>query len=164
MILLPPPPRPVGFYEAGVIRGSVGFVSGQFPLRNGVLVCHGQVGANLTIKEACDACELAALNVLAQISDLTEKFATLDGLLRLDGYVASADGFLDQPKVLDAASALFREVLGDRGRHARTAFSVRQLPMGSPIELGMSFVVRSPKGVTGISGGAEAARSDHDRY
>lgn len=139
---LPVAPTPVGAYETGVIRQGIGFVSGQFPLRDGKLVYTGAVGAELTKDDACEATKIAALNVLAQIHKLTDGFDRLDGLLRLDGYVASAPGFLEQPAILDTASQVFRDYLGEKGRHARTAFSVSQLPLNSPIELCVTFATR----------------------
>ncbi|KAB7614489.1 RidA family protein [Amylibacter sp. SFDW26] len=142
-IVLPTPPNPVGSYKAGIIRGGIGFVSGQFPLVDGKLAFTGHVGAELTTDEGFEAARLAGLNVLAQIARLTDQFNTLDGLLRLDGYVASAKGFLDQPAVLNGASDLFAEYLGEQGDHARTAFSVSQLPLNSPIELAVTFAVKS---------------------
>ena len=141
-ITLPNAPTPVGAYEAGIIRQGIGFVSGQFPLQDGKLAFTGQVGNELTAEQASEATYIAALNVLAQIHGLTDGFKKLDGLLRLDGYVASAPGFVEQPAVLDAASNLFREYLGDKGRHARTAFSVSQLPLNSPVELCVSFAAK----------------------
>ncbi len=141
-VQLPIPPKPVGSYKAGVIRNGIGFVSGQFPLVDGKLAFTGCVGAELTVEDGVEAARLAGLNVLAQIAQLTDQFDRLDGLLRLDGYVASAKGFLDQPAVLNGASELFADYLGEQGEHARTAFSVSQLPLNSPIELAVTFAVK----------------------
>ena len=138
-VTLPTPPRPVGSYEPVMIRRGIGTVSGQFPMRDGRLASEGRLGADLTTDAGREAARLAALNVLAQISAATDGFARLDGLLRLEGYVASADGFHDQPDVLDAASACFLEVLGERGSHARAAVAVPLLPLNAPIELVVSF-------------------------
>lgn len=140
---LPVAPTPVGAYEAGVIRNGIGFVSGQFPLQDGKLAYKGKVGLDLTREEGFAATEIAARNVLAQIHRLTDGFEQLEGLLRLEGYVASAPGFVEQPEVLDAASDVFKEHLGEKGRHARTAFSVSELPLNSPVELCVSFAVKS---------------------
>ena len=129
------PPDPVGSYERGVVRNGIGFLSGQFPLRDGLLLHTGRVGCELTEAQGVEAAEQAALNVLAQISRLLGGFNPLEGLLRLDGYVASADNFLRQPAVLDAASTLFLRVLGERGGHARSAFAVSRLPLDAPVEL-----------------------------
>lgn len=143
-IVLPVPPKAVGAYAPLVIRRGIGFVSGQFPMRDGRLVHRGRVGAELSVEEGRDASRVAGLNVLAQIASATNEFADLDGLLRLDGYVASADDSVDQPEVLDAASRLFVETLGqDQGRHARTAFAVPHLPLDAPVELVATFAVRA---------------------
>jgi enamine deaminase RidA (YjgF/YER057c/UK114 family) len=139
---LPNPPNPVGAYEAIVIRRGVGMVSGQFPLRDGELIATGRVGAELSLEAAQEAARVAALNVLAQIRKYTADFESLEGLLRLEGYVASANGFYDQPQVLDAASELFVSYLGSKGQHTRTAFSVNQLPLNARIELVVSFACR----------------------
>ena len=138
-IKLPSAPKPIGAYDAGVIRQGIGFVSGQFPLKDNVLAYTGKVGIDLSIEQAHKATELAALNVLSQIHELTDGFKQLDGILRLEGYIASAPGFLEQPSVLNAASSLFKQYLGEKGRHARTVFSVDQLPLNSPVELCVTF-------------------------
>lgn len=144
-IELPKAPTPVGAYETGIIRQGIGFVSGQFPIRKGKLAYTGRVGDELSQEQAYEATEIAALNVLSQIQNLTDGFKYFGGLLRLDGYIASAPGFLDQPAVLDAASLLFRRYLGERGRHARAAFSVSQLPLNSPVELCVTFATLTRK-------------------
>lgn len=141
-IVLPIPPAAVGAYAPIVVRRGFGFVSGQFPIRDGQLAYQGRVGLELTVDEGQDACRIAALNVLAQIAYVTNDFAGLDGLLRLDGYVASADTLRDQPKVLDAASRLFVEALGKRGHHARTAFAMTRLPLDAPVELAVTFAMQ----------------------
>lgn len=135
------PPDPIGAYERGILRGSLGMLSGQFPLRDGELLYTGRVGIELTEDQGKEAAFLAASNALAQIVILLDGFDRLEGLLRLDGYVASAPNYTCQPAILDIASQLFRRVLGDKGRHARTAFSVGQLPLGAPVELAISFAV-----------------------
>ncbi len=91
-IELPCAPSPAGSYESVVIRNGVGYVSGQLPLRNGVLAYPGRVGDDLSLDEAMRAAELATLNVLAQIKCSTNQWRSFAGLLRLEGYVASARG------------------------------------------------------------------------
>lgn len=139
---LPTPPAPAGGYAPVVIRRDIGFVSGQFPIRDGALAFKGRVGSELTPDEGRAACEIAALNVLAQIHEATNGFERLDGLLRLDGHVATADGFIDQPAILDAASAVFLDHLGERGEHSRTAFAPSRLPVDAPVELCATFALR----------------------
>ena len=141
-IRLPDPPPPAGNYRPVVVRAGLGFVSGQVPFRNGALLYPGRVGLELTPEEAKEATKVAALNVLAQIKNALTTWDALDGLLRMEGFVASAKGFTSQPEILDSASRLFVEVLGDRGVHARAAFSVQQLPLNAPIELMVTFALR----------------------
>lgn len=135
-------PDPVGAYERGVVRNGLGFLSGQFPVRDGKLIHAGRVGAEISEAQGVEAAEVAAINALAQLDVLLQGFDTLEGLLRLDGYVASADHYWNQPRVLDGASKLLLGALGGRGRHARTAFSVQRLPMNAPIELAVTFAAR----------------------
>lgn len=139
-LMLPDPPVPVGAYERGLIRHGLGFLSGQFPIRDGKLAYAGRVGSELTVEEGRSAAEIAAINVIAGIrAVLGGSFAGFVGLLRVDGYVAGTDDFLRQPHVLDGASETFRRMLGERGRHARTAFALPRLPLDSPIELAVTF-------------------------
>jgi enamine deaminase RidA (YjgF/YER057c/UK114 family) len=142
---LPAAPEPVGAYQAAVVRDGLGMVSGQFPLRAGRLVWQGAVGAELSSEQGQEAARLAALNALAHIDAVLVShggWACFAGLLRLEGHVASAPGFLAQPQVLNAASELLVAVLGDElGAHSRSAFAPTQLPLGAPIELVLSFAV-----------------------
>ncbi|UWR24589.1 RidA family protein [Sulfitobacter sp. S190] len=138
-INLPEPPPPAGKYAPVIVRSGFGFVSGQFPISDGKLVFNGQVGKDLSVEQGRQACRIAALNVLAQIATVTCSFTNFEGLLRLDGYIASSDDFFDQPGILDVASHLFTEVLGESGNHARTAFAVPRLPLNAPIELCVTF-------------------------
>jgi enamine deaminase RidA (YjgF/YER057c/UK114 family) len=134
-IELPLAPRPLGAYRAVVQAGSLLFLSGQLPIRDGALKHRGRVGVELTVDEGRAAAELCAINALAQIRGFLGGFGRLRQIVRLEGYVASAADFHDQPKVLDAASELLARVLGDRAGHARTAFAVEHLPANATIEL-----------------------------
>ncbi len=141
---LPQPPAPAGSYQPVMIRNGLGAVSGQVPLRNGVLAYTGQVGDGLSVQQGIEATQLAALNVLAQIENATDGWRSFGGLLRMEGYIASVPGFLNQPEILDGASKLFLDILGDElGAHARAAFSVHQVPLDSAVELVVTFAVRT---------------------
>lgn len=142
-INLPKAPDPVGAYERGVIRNGVGFVSGQLPLVDGRLIDEGRIGVELTEAQGRASAKVAALNCLAQIEALlTGDWDCFLGLYRVDGYVASADDYTRQATVLDAASEVFVEVLGQAGRHARAALGVTSLPLNAPVELAVSFATR----------------------
>ena len=118
-------------------------VGRQFdPVRDGRLVFTGRVGIELTPDQGKAAAELAALNVLAQIDKALPSWDQFGGLLRVEGFVASASGFTSQPEILDGASRLFAEVLGELGQHSRAAFSVEQLPLNAPVELVVTFATQ----------------------
>ena len=141
-ICLPDPPPPAGNYQPVTIRNGLGFVSGQVPVRDGRLLFTGRVGIELTPEQGKAAAELAALNVLAQIDKALPSWDRFGGLLRVEGFVASASGFTNQPEILDGASRLFAEVLGELGHHSRAAFSVEQLPLNASIELVVTFMTQ----------------------
>jgi enamine deaminase RidA (YjgF/YER057c/UK114 family) len=138
---LPSPPRAAGNYRPAVVAGGLLFISGQIPFSNGELRYRGRVGAELSEAEGGAAARLAALNVLAQIHAALSGFDRLVSLLRVEGHVSSAPGFTDQPRVLDPASDLFSEVLGEKGVHARAAFAAPQLPLNASIELVVTAAV-----------------------
>ena len=127
-LTLPPPPRPLGRYTAVSQAGDLLFISGQLPLRDGQVVWQGQVGKDLTVEQGRQAAQLAALNVLAQIDAHLGGFARLDHIVRVEGYVTSAPGMLEQPAVIDGASELLAEVLGDQAGHARAVYAQSQQP------------------------------------
>jgi len=141
-LALPNAPKPLGSYTAVSQTGNLLFISGQVPLADGKLVYTGRVGAELTIEEGQRAAQLVALNVLAQISKYLGGFDRLHHIVRLEGHVASAEGFYDQPAVLDGASDLFAAVLGDKAGHARTAFSQTQLPANVTLILAVIAEIR----------------------
>ena len=118
---LPEPSPPAGLYEPYRLDRGTGYLSAQLPSRHGQYVLLGRVGAELTPEQGREAAQLTALSVLARIHQALDGFDRLRGLLRVDGSVASAEGFFDPPQVLDGASELLVGVLGDRGKHARTA-------------------------------------------
>ena len=115
--------------------GSLLFVSGQFPIEDGVGRYVGRVGAELSEADGYAAARLAALNVLAQIRAALGGFERLVQLVRVEGHIASAPAWNNAPKVLDGASDLFIAVLGERGRHTRTAFTPASLPLNLAVEI-----------------------------
>jgi hypothetical protein len=131
------PPAPAGLYEPFRLHRGLGFLAAQVPGYSPELM--GQVGAALTPDQGRQAARLAALNALGRIQQALQGFDRLEGLLHLAGHVASAETFRDQPWVLDGASELFVQALGDRGKHSRTAYSPLLLPRGLSIELEITF-------------------------
>ncbi len=139
---LPPAPKPAGNYSAFVRAGNLLFLSGQFPIEDGALRYIGRVGAELSEEQGYAAAQLAALNVLAQIRAALGSFERLDHLVRVEGHVAATPGWDNAPKVLDGASDLFVAALGERGRHARTAFVPSKLPWNLAVELVVTAAVK----------------------
>ena len=136
-LVLPPPPKPAGSYTRAVRTGNLIFVAGQLPTRDGAMAYSGRVGVELSTENGYEAAKLCALNGLSVLSAELESLESITRLVRLTGYVASADGFVDHPKVVNGASEFLGEVLGERGVHARLAVGVVGLPLGAAVELEM---------------------------
>ena len=133
-IELPAPPSALGAYTPFVLAGDLLLTSGVLPLVDGVLRCAGAVGADVGVEEAAAAARICALNLLALMQAATGSLDAVRQVLRLDGWVRSAPGFTAQPAVLNGASELMVDVLGERGRHTRTAVGAAELPLGAAVE------------------------------
>lgn len=131
---LPGVSPPGGAYVPAVRSGNLVFVSGQVPMTNGRLAAAGKVGSDVTPERAMELSRQCALAALAAIDDIVglDKVARV---VKVVGFVASAEGFTGQPGVVNGASELFLAVFGDAGRHARTAVGVAELPLGAPVEI-----------------------------
>ena len=133
-LTLPQVVPPVAAYVPAVQSGNYVYVSGQLPMVDGKLPRTGKVGADLTADEAADLARICALNALAAVDALVG-LGRIVKIVKVTGFVASADGFTDQPMVINGASQLFGDVLGELGRHARSAVGVAELPLGAPVEV-----------------------------
>jgi enamine deaminase RidA (YjgF/YER057c/UK114 family) len=132
---LPAAPTPAANYVPYVISGTMLYVSGQISQGPGGPI-RGRLGDDLAIEAGAAAAKACALSLLAQVraacgGDLDR----LKRVVKLTGFVASTSGFTDQPKVVNGASDLLVEVLGDAGRHARSAVGVAALPLGVAVEI-----------------------------
>jgi enamine deaminase RidA (YjgF/YER057c/UK114 family) len=140
-LLLPEPPKPGGAYESvNIVRG-VAYVSIQFPFANGQMRYQGRLGRELTTQEGYQAAQLCALNVLAQVQRYVE-FERLLGLNRIEAYMQTVEGWNGFPEVLDGASHLFLEALGQTGHHARSLAGVERLPLNASVALIASFTLQ----------------------
>lgn len=133
-IELPEVVTPAGAYVPATRSGSLVFTAGQLPVVGGQLVATGKVGIDVTAGEAAGLARTCALNALAAVHSVVGIDA-VQRVVKVTGFVASAPGFVDQPAVIDGASALFGEVFSDAGRHARSAVGVAELPKNAPVEL-----------------------------
>ena len=134
---LPEPPAPVAAYVPCVRTGNLLFVSGQVPRVKGELKFQGEAGGARSLEEAAQAARVCVLNALSVVKQEIGALDRLRRVVKVTGYVASASGFHDQPKVLDGASRLLVELLGEKGKHARAAVGVNELPLGVTVELEM---------------------------
>ena len=133
-ITLPAVPIAAGTYLPWSRTGSLVFTAGQLPLVDGQLPAAGSVGADVSPEDAKGYARLAGLNVLAVI-DSAVGLDAVERVVKIVGFVASADGFTGQPGVVNGASDLMAEVFGEAGRHARSAVGVAELPLGAPVEV-----------------------------
>lgn len=136
-LALPPAPKPVGAYVPFVRTGNLIFISGQLPSREGRVQHTGKVPTDTSLGDAGQAAKLAVLNALAITADAANGLSNIARVVRLGAFVNSAPGFTDQAKVANEASNLLVEVLGDKGRHARAAVGVNELPLNAAVELEM---------------------------
>ena len=142
-IELPQASAPAANYVPFVRTGDLLFVAGQLPIWNGERRFAGKLGRELSIEEGQQAARICGLNLLAQVRNAVD--GDLDRLLRcvrLGGFVNCTDSFVDQPQVVNGCSNLIVEVLGDQGRHARTAVGVNVLPFNLAVEVDGVFEVR----------------------
>jgi enamine deaminase RidA (YjgF/YER057c/UK114 family) len=134
-IALPAAPNPVANYVPSCLAGNLLFISGQISRAADGAVFKGRLGADLTIDQGREAARLAALNVLAQMKAAVGELDRVAQVVRLTGFVNAAPDFTDHPQVVNGASDLMVEVLGDKGRHTRAAVGVSSLPMGCAVEV-----------------------------
>lgn len=160
-IELPPVAAPVAAYVPAVRHGDVVYTSGQLPFVDGALVATGLVGergadnvdsaasdtaakteraAEVSVEEAYDLARTCTLNALAAVDALVG-LDNIKQILKVTGFVASAQGFGGHPAVLNGASELLKEIFGDAGVHARSAVGVAELPLNAPVEVELMVAV-----------------------
>jgi enamine deaminase RidA (YjgF/YER057c/UK114 family) len=140
---LPPAPKPVASYVPAVRSGDLLFLSGILPMKDGKPAWTGKLGRELTVEQGAEAARLACLNAIAVVKAELGSLDAVARIVRLGGHVASAEGFTQQPAVVNGASDLLVAIFGDAGRHARLALGAYELPLGAAIELELIVQVRS---------------------
>jgi enamine deaminase RidA (YjgF/YER057c/UK114 family) len=134
-IALPEAPNPVANYLPSLLAGNLLFISGQISKAADGGIAKGRLGAELTIAQGRDAARLSALAILAQAKAAVGDLDRIARVVRLTGFVNATPEFVDHPQVINGASDLMVEVLGDAGRHTRAAVGVSSLPMGCAVEV-----------------------------
>ncbi len=139
---LPEAPQPVANYVPFLLSGDQLFISGQITKDETGRMLTGTLGAGVSIEDGQAAARHCALNLLAQAKAALGNLERVVQVLRLTGFVASAPDFFDQPKVINGASDLLVAVLGDAGRHTRSAVGVASLPLNACVEIDAIFKIR----------------------
>ncbi|MBB4659390.1 RidA family protein [Parvularcula dongshanensis] len=139
-LALPSPAAPVAAYVPAVEAGGLLMVSGQLPFRDGAVMT-GHLGERVSVSEGAEAAKACALMILAQ-AKAAVGFERIARCVRLEGFVACTPDFTDHPKVINGASELMQDVLGEAGRHARFAVGAPSLPLGACVEIGAVFALK----------------------
>ena len=141
-ISLPTPATPIANYVPFVRSGNMLVVSGQLCFgADGKLVAKGQLGGGVSMDDGQKAARACAVNLLAQMKAALGDLDKVTRVVRLGGFINSAPGFTDGPKVMNGASDLMVEVFGEKGRHARTTVGVAALPADAAVEVEGLFEV-----------------------
>jgi enamine deaminase RidA (YjgF/YER057c/UK114 family) len=133
-ITLPNPPTPAGSYIPAVKTGNLLFISGQIPMEEGKVLFTGKVSDD-NLETAQKSAKMCAINLLAQMKRELGDLDKVTRIVRLSGFVNSDPEFYQHPKVINAASDLFFEIFGDKGKHSRIAMGVACLPLNSMTEI-----------------------------
>jgi enamine deaminase RidA (YjgF/YER057c/UK114 family) len=141
-LIIPPTPKPAANYVPAVQTGKLIFVSGQTPMVNGQLSIKGKLGREVSVAEGQQAARIALLNCLSAARSVAGSLDEITRIVKLNGSVASAEGFGEQPQVINGASLLLEEIFGETGKHARAALGLAELPGGAPVELELIVEVR----------------------
>ncbi len=145
-ITLPQAAAPVANYVAYVLGGGTLVISGQLALgADGKLdsAHRGKLGADVSGEAGRAAARNCAINVLAQAKAALGDLDRIERCIRLGGFINAAPDFIDLALIMNGASDLIVEVLGDKGRHARSTVGVASLPLGCAVEVEALFSVRA---------------------
>ncbi len=137
---LPEVAKPLGAYVPALRIGNLVMTSGMLPMKDGKLLYAKEIdGVFHTTEDGYKAAKLCALNGLAAINQIVS-LDNIERVIKVTGYVNSAKSFTDQPKVINGASDFLVEIFGEAGRHVRSAVGVKELPLGSSVEI--EFIIQ----------------------
>lgn len=138
-ITLPALSGPYGAYVPAKRVGNLIYVAGQLPTRDGGLVASGPVPSRCPVEQARAAARQCVINALAAAATVAP-IERIVGVLRVGAFVASDDGFTQQPQVANGASDLLLEIFGEAGKHVRAAVGVNVLPLDASVEVEFIFI------------------------
>lgn len=140
--VLPQPAAAIAAYVPFVVQNNLVYISGQLPIEQGKVAVTGHLGAEVDIPTGQRAAKICALNLLAQLQAACNgDLERVARCVRLGGFVSSAPGFHDQPKIINGASEIIEQVFGDKGRHARSSVGVNELPLNAAVEVEGLFAI-----------------------
>ena len=142
-ITLPNLPEPLWTYLSAVRSGNILFVSGMLPKMNGQISRKGKIGRELSQREGYEAARLCVINGLAVVKAELGSLERVKRVLKVVGYVASEEAFVDQALVVNGASDLLVDIFGEKGKHARVTVGVSELPENVPVEIELTFEIKS---------------------
>ncbi|MCK5749333.1 RidA family protein [Oricola sp.] len=142
-ISLPEAAAPAANYVPFAIDGNLIFTSGQLPLKQGALIAEGLVGKDLNVQAGKEAAKWCAINILAQAKAALGDLEKIERIVKIAVFVASAPEFTQQHLIANGASDFLVEILGDAGRHARSAVGMSSLPLNAPVEIEAIIRARS---------------------
>ena len=138
---LPAATTPGGTYVSVNVRGNIAYIAIQFPILNGQFLYQGKLGAEISSDEGYKAAQLCALNVLSQVHHKIG-FDKIEGLNHIDAQYLAAPGWDEAPKVVNGASDLFVNVLGEKGKHSRAIFGAHHLPRNFCVGITATFTLK----------------------
>ena len=135
-LILPKVASPIANYVPYKICEKMLYVSGQGPIKEGKLIYKGKVGDNLTIEDGIEAAKLCCLNILSIIKHACDdNWDFVKEVVKIGGFVNCTSDFKEQPKVINGASNMLVDILGEKGRHSRFAIGTNSLPLNMAVEI-----------------------------
>jgi len=134
-VTLPTPPAPQANYVPVTQSGRIAFVSGQVPWTPDGVKFVGKLGREYSIDEGRAAARICAINILANLKVALGDLSRISRVLKVVGFVNAVPDFTDVHLVVNGGSDFLTEVLGDKGRHARSAIGMGTLPLGVAVEI-----------------------------
>ena len=135
-ISIPEIPAAIANYVPFKIVGDLMYISGQAPIKDGVMQYTGKVIQDISIEEGIKAAELCCVNIIAALKKCIDSdWDRLDTFVKLGGFVNCPNDFTDHPKIINGASDLLVKIFGDKGRHSRFAVGSNSLPMNISVEI-----------------------------
>ena len=135
-LIIPEIPAAIANYVPFKIVDGLMYISGQAPIKAGVMQYTGKITQDISIEEGLKAAELCCINIIAALkTGINSEWGRLDTFVKLGGFVNCHDDFTDHPKIINGASDLLVKIFGDRGRHTRFAVGSNSLPMNISVEI-----------------------------